>query len=310
MTRFFKKSQTVAVSRITSEGWWIENCQEHVAKGTALGSDFTENIYTPSKPGMIAKYDRSTQSWSDEITDMTWKTFYSEFGECFYIGEPDGAYPEWAIKETPPEYDIDIQTVHHKEKTGWKVYPIQIGRRYYDEEGNELVVSDYNFDLPENHAWIAPPEASPGFAYRLKKGEWTKVVDHRGCWAFAKNRNQFDEYTIEKLGPLPDTHTLEPPEEFDSWAEGKGWQYDIERHKPVKAGEERRWRDQALTQVLNRIEQYQTEQAPDYPVSLRSSPIDSVDKYHQLLADKKRLCDYPDTDGFPFCERPELSGLA
>lgn len=67
MTLFFAQSQTVHVSRITSDGWWIENTTEHVSKGTALGNDFTQTLYTPSRDGMIARYDRATGTWSDEL---------------------------------------------------------------------------------------------------------------------------------------------------------------------------------------------------------------------------------------------------
>ena len=124
MTKFFKKSQIVDVSRITPDGWWVENTKEHVAKGTALGSDFTEHIYTPSKDGMIARYEREADSWSDEIEDMTWREYWGENGQPFVIGEPDGDYPEWAIKQEPPEFNPETETVHYSKDTGWKVYPI------------------------------------------------------------------------------------------------------------------------------------------------------------------------------------------
>ncbi|CAH0543072.1 hypothetical protein [Vibrio marisflavi] len=58
MTKFYTESQNVNVSRISREGWWLENGVEHVAANTALGADCTTTIYQPSKPGLIAKYQK------------------------------------------------------------------------------------------------------------------------------------------------------------------------------------------------------------------------------------------------------------
>lgn len=309
MTHFFKKSQVVNVSRITKEGWWIENCQEHVAKGTALGEDFTQSIYTPSAKGMIAQYNRETKTWSDEIEDMTWKKFYSPTGQRFIIGEPEGAYPEWAVLDEPPEFNIDTETVLYRQDLGWKVYPIRIGELYYDEFGRDQVVADFNFELPENHSWNAPPNAEKGFAYKLIDGQWTKLEDHRGKWAYAKNNDETADYEISQLGAIPNTHTLEVPNQFDSWFTDKvGWQYDIERHRPVKIEEEKAWRNHELTKIMSRIDQYEKDQ--QYAVELRTSPIENNDQFLRLLQDRKALCDYPEAQDFPFSKRPNLSGVA
>ncbi|EPA0454375.1 hypothetical protein ACQZMW_002351 [Vibrio fluvialis] len=306
MTPFFAQSQTVHVSRITSDGWWIENTTEHVSKGTALGNDFTQTLYTPSRGGMIARYDRATGTWSNEIEDMTWETYFDPHGNPFVIGEPDGQFPENAITQSPPEYDADSQTVLFKDGH-WQVYPILLGQSFYDGYGNEFKVSDYNFELPENHTFIPPPEPqSAQHAPKLVNGEWQQCLDYRGEMAYATDRDNGENYRIEELGELPATHTLTEPELYDSWSDGQ-WQYDIERHRPFKAAEEKQWRDGELTRVLDRIDQYEKDQS--YPPELRTSPIKTEADYLKLLQDRKTLSDYPESDGFPFGQRPTLSGL-
>ncbi|NAW59644.1 MULTISPECIES: hypothetical protein [unclassified Vibrio] len=310
MTKFFEHSQPVNVSRITPDGWWIENTVEHVSKGTALGSDFTQTVYTPSSAGMIAHYDRDKDVWSNEIEDMTWKAFWDEHGRRYVIGQPDGDYPEWAIQEHPPEYDPDTQTVLYKEDE-WAVYEILIGQSYYNEWGMAFLVSDYNFELPDHHVFEAPPEPNEGFAIKLVKGTWQEVPDHRGQYAYAKDRDnpELYDYLIETIGDVPDTHTLLAYQPYDSWMNDvDGWAYDPERHKPVRAAEELEWRDRELFKVLSRIDQYEKDQ--NYPEALRTSPIKTEEQFIQLLRDRKVLSDYPDSDGFPFSERPQLSGLS
>ncbi|AYV22357.1 hypothetical protein [Vibrio mediterranei] len=71
--------------------------------------------------------------------------------------------------------------------------------------------------------------------------------------------------------------------------------------------EERLWRDSVLDKVLSRIDQYEKDQ--NYPEELRTSPIKSHDDFVLLLNDRKLLSDYPDTENFPFGDRPTLSGL-
>ena len=307
MTQFFNRTQTVNVSRITPDGWWLENTQEHVTKGTALGSDFTQNIYTPSSEGMTARYDRESDTWSDEIEDMASKPYWNHSGQQFVIGLPDGDYPEWAIQQAPPKHDPQLQTVLHNEQTGWKVYDILIGTPFYDKWGAEFIVSDYNFELPDECTWQAPPEPEQGHAVELVDGEWQQLVDKRGEIAYAKDRSEHNDYQIEQLGELPNTHTLSEPQEFDSWqGDELGWTYDIERHRPVKTQQEKQWRNAALMDVINRIDQYERDQK--YPVELRTSPIQNEQQLMPLLQDRKQLSDYPDTPDFPFGERPILSG--
>ncbi|WP_418113410.1 hypothetical protein RJD40_10695 [Vibrio scophthalmi] len=308
-TRFFNKSQKVNVSRISAVGWWLGNTTEHVVKGTALGSDFTQNIYTPSKEGMTARYDRDDNSWSEEIKDKTFEPYWDVNGHAFTIGEPDGELPEWGINIFPPEYDKETHTVLYK-KEEWHIYEILIGRPFYDEWGNEFLVSDYNFVLPERHSWEPPPEFKEGYGIKLINDEWVELIDHRGKMAYAKNRDSEvqHDYEIEALGELPVTHTLIEYQQFDSWLEDQGWAYDIERHRPYKKQEEKFWRDEQLTQVLNRIDQYEKDRG--YPEEYRTSPIRTEEQYQKLLADRKLLSDYPESVNYPFGERPRLSGLA
>lgn len=304
---FFDKTQNVSVSRITTDGWWLENTTEHVVKGTALGKDFTINIYTPSKGGMIARYDRETDTWSEEIKDRTYDEYFNEYGQKFLIGEPDGDYPAWAIVEAPPEHDQTTQTVLYKNQQ-WQVFDILLGKSFFDEYGNEFLVSDYNFELPEKHTFTKPPELRlDNRAVKLIDGQWQQLLDYRGEMAYAKDRDNGTDYKIEELGELPETHTLSAPDPFDSWID-EGWKYDIERHRPFKVGEEKQWRDSELTKVLNRIDQYEKDQS--YPVELRTSPIQANEDYMRLLQDRKNLSVYPESNHFPFGERPSLSGLA
>ncbi|MEZ9146259.1 hypothetical protein AB4138_17880 [Vibrio sp. 10N.286.52.C3] len=310
MTLFFAQSQTVEVSRLSRDGWWLENTSEHVVKGTALGEDFTQDIYTPSSKGMIAQYDRGNKTWSEEIEDMTWKTFWDKNGNDFVIGKPNGDYPQWVIKDMPPEYNKDTQTVLHSDKMGWVVHEILLGRCFYDKWGNEFLVSDYNFELPSEHSWEGPPKPEEGRAFKLVHGEWVSFADHREKMAYAKDRdnNYVSDYQIDELGELPNTHTLLEYGPYDSWSGDKsGWQYDITRHRPYKADIEKVWRDAEFSRVLNRIDQYERDQ--NYPSELRTSPL-TIEQYNLLLLDRKLLSDYPNIEGFPFCERPRLSGLA
>ncbi|MGL4221057.1 MAG: hypothetical protein ACRCSS_10580, partial [Shewanella sp.] len=252
---FFSENQTVKVSRITSDGWWVENTTEHVVKGTALGKDFTLNIYTPSSKDKIARYDRKTDTWADEIQNRTWDEYFNQYGQRFIIGEPDGDFPDWAIVEMPPEHDTQTHTVLYKDEQ-WHVHDILIGHSFYDEYGYEFKVSDYNFELPEKHTFIAPPEPlSEQYSPKLIDGQWQQLIDHRGKMAYAINRDD-GSYVIEELGELPATHTLIEPDLYDSWVNGQ-WQYDIERHRPFKTSEEKQWRDTELKRVLDRIDQYE-----------------------------------------------------
>ncbi|SQD80454.1 hypothetical protein [Moritella yayanosii] len=303
MNEIKSKSVTLQVSRIHSLGWWLGNSDENVAKGTALGSDFTENVYSPSAAGLTGQYEHATDSWL-EVEDKSNFEFWSHVGERFVIGMPDGDYPEWAIKEKPPEYDKEMQTILH-EVNKWIIHNIELGKLYWNDEAIEMTVSDFNFTLPADHTFTQPPVKLAGYALRLIDNEWLQVEDHRGKLAYAKNRDS--DYEIETLDVIPDNHTLLVPSEFDSWnVILKAWQYDQERERPAKVKNEKSWRDAQLSRVLNRIDEYEKDQG--YLVELRTSPF-TAEQYHQLLQDRKILSDYPGAENFPFVERPTLSRL-
>lgn len=300
--QFFTKAQTVNVSRMNATGWWLGNGQEHVQKGTALGNDCTTVIYNPSEPGMTARFDAENQEWI-ETYDRSQLSYWSPVGEHFKIGTPDGDYPEWAVKTKPPAFDREVETILFT-NGAWKKYLIQLNEKYWDSDGNELTVSDFNFELPENHTWSEPPELKDGYGLKLVKGKWQQLEDHRDKQAFSKKRDEQD-YVISELGKVPSTHTLTAPGEFDSWIQGK-WRYDKERELPVKTELEKSWRNNMLTNVNNRIDQYLKDK--EMPEEFRRSPFNEAD-FTKLAEDRALLCDYTKHPDFPFCERPKLSGL-
>jgi len=215
MNIFQTKDVILDVSRIDGNGWWLGNTTEHVAKGTALGEDFTANVYIPTSDGMIGQYDKQTDSWK-EIENQALKKFWNAQGERFVIGVPDGDYPDDAIKEAPPEFDAGNQTVLYKDDK-WSVYAIEIGKAFYDEEGNEFIVSDFNFDLPDNHSFDAPPKAEKGHAVRLVGSEWTQIIDHRTKTIFDQSDCSQSKQVTE-LGDIEQGWTRQAPQtQFDEW---------------------------------------------------------------------------------------------
>ena len=310
MNKIQKKSVTLQVSRIHSDGWWLGNDKEHVAAGTALGSDCTTVIYMPSTKGMTGKFDAINQTWT-EVEDKSWNEFFSPVGQAFVIGIPDGSYPEWAVLEIPPEFDADIQTVLYAGNK-WTVYPIQIGDAYWNEKGQEFLISDFNFTLPEKHSFTAPTKAKKGYVVRLVDGEWKQLEDHREKIAFVKDRDNDEkgDYQIEELGPILKTHTLLVPEQFDSWNEAlTQWQYDAARYRPVWAQDEKQWQQETLTKVEAELVFYaQDKDIPELYSELRKTHY-SEDDYYSLLGDRILLNEYVLQEDFPECGRPTLSGL-
>ena len=310
MNKIQKKSVTLQISRLHPDGWWLGNDKEHVAAGTALGFDCTTVIYTPSKKGMTGKFDAINQTWT-EVEDKSLNEFFSPVGQAFVIGTPDGSYPEWAVLETPPEFDADIQTLLYAENK-WTVYPIQIGDVYWNEEGQEFLISDFNFTLPEKHSFTAPAKAKKGYAVRLVDGKWKQLEDHREKIAFAKDRDNDEkgDYQVEELGPIPNTHTLLVPKQFDSWNEAlTQWQYDAARYRPVWAQEEKQWQQETLTKIEAELVFYaQDKDIPELYSELRKTHY-SEDDYYSLLGDRILLNEYIQQEDFPECGRPILSGL-
>lgn len=185
-------------------------------------------------------------------------------------------------------------TVHHLNSEG--VYL----------SSSEMLI-EANTGLPANSTVETLPDMATGQVAIYHDGQWTAKQDYRGRVAYAKDRVDSVNFTVADFSDLPDSHTLDEPGEFDSWTEDTGWQYDIERERPVKTAEERHWRDGKLASVLSRIDQYEKDK--NYPAELRASPIKSEDDFLKLLSDRKLLSDYPSTENFPFGTRPMLSNI-
>lgn len=302
-TNFFTQSQTIAVSRFDANGWWAGNTTEHVAKHTALSKNATMHIYAPSAAGLTAKYDKDADVWSDEITDATQLLRFNQHGARIVVTAPDAEYPDDAIADAPPAHDATTQTVLYKDRS-WKTYDILVGQKYYDRTGQAFLIADYNFELPDDCTLEAPPAAPDGFAVQLSHGAWVVLADHRQKMAYAKDRIMSD-YVITELGDIENSHTLNAPGLYESWDDtAQAWAYDIERHRPFKAKEERDWCDAMLQQVLNRIDQHDRDQ--NIAAELRVSAL-TQDEYGALFYDRKALCDYPASTDFPFGGRPDLT---
>ncbi|MEI8607951.1 hypothetical protein P4S70_01970 [Enterovibrio sp. Hal110] len=302
MTTFFDQTQTVTVSRYCAQGWWKGNFTEHVVKGTGLGPDCTLTVYSPSRDGVTARFNTQTQVWSEEIDDATLTPFYGPDGEQYALDYPDGSFPDWAIFDAPPEHDRETQTVLHTGEA-WTVYDIKMGVPYWDAECRRHVVNETCFTLPADHTWEAPPNTEKGFCPVLKDGQWQIVEDYRGQTQFDKKDATVSK-TVTEAGPLPRGWTLKAPATvFDVWKNNR-WQYDQDKARPAKSLSERRWRDAVLAFLLQRLEQF--ERDLQVAEQYRTGTLTAAD-YEHLLADRKRLCDYPDAAGFPFADRPTLS---
>ena len=213
-----EKSVTLQVSRIHKDGWWLGSGDEHVAAGTALGADCTTKIYTPSKEGVTGQFDVNTNTW-EEVVDKSNDEFWAPDGQRFTIGVPNGDYPEWAIKIKPPQYNSEIQTVVY-ENDKWSVFGILIGQCYWNELTDEFIISDFNFTLPDNHTFTAPPKANVGFVVRLVSGKWKQIEDNRDKTIY----NRLDCFTsemIREIGPIKTGWTvIEPATLNDEWING------------------------------------------------------------------------------------------
>lgn len=236
-----KKTVTLDVSRISSAGFWAGNGREQVVAGTALGSDCTTVIYTPSKKGVTGKYDANAQLWT-EITDNSQTEFWDSKGHSYYVDYPSDDFPSWAIFEAPPAYYVDTETVLYSDGE-WKKYPIQIGTAYYDATAHQYLVAEYNFELPENHTFDDPPDEKDGYVRRLVDGQWTYMEDHREKTIY-NTADCTDSITVEWVGPIDDGWTLSVPNTLvDKW-DGQSWTTDAQAkyeydYKIVNATRER-----------------------------------------------------------------------
>ncbi|WP_070964575.1 hypothetical protein [Vibrio sonorensis] len=133
---------TLHVSTIGPDGWWAGNKQEFVSEGTALGKEYTETLYTPSTPTKTAKFDG--KKWV-EREDNRLKPFYSQSGQEFLLEQPDGAFPEWAIFDKPPEFDAATHYLTRIDKQ-WLVMPFD-----HEDEPAPVVVQQ---EEPEPEPYI------------------------------------------------------------------------------------------------------------------------------------------------------------
>lgn len=231
MDNFVKKTGFVDVSRFSNDGWWLGNGKEHVVAGTTLPPDCTEIIYTPSELGKTGKFNPDTNTWN-EHDDNSGKEYFDQYGNKYTLANPDDQLPDWAINTAPPAVN-DNHVVLFKDGA-WVVYEDRMGQKYYDRYGNELTVSTLFFDLPENCTFDAPPKPDPGEAVKLIAGSWQTLEDHREKTVYAKDR-QADDLVIKDLGPIPDTHTDQKPNEWDVWNQNTdSWVEDPDLKKKIE----------------------------------------------------------------------------
>ncbi|WP_050799183.1 hypothetical protein [Vibrio ichthyoenteri] len=190
----------------------------------------------------------------------------------------------------------------------WVKTVYYIGRTYYDQYANKCVIDVYPFEVSAAISFEKPLQKKEGFYVELVAGEWVYQVDNIGRIAYSKQgqgQGQ-DDYFIESNEPLPNTHTTVERAPFSIWDESSNtWLYQQELERPFKERQEREWRNAQLDSVLARLDQYEKDKA--YPVELRTSPL-TEEQYMTLLQDRKRLSTYPQSNGFPFGERPEFQG--
>ncbi|MFL7009335.1 DUF4376 domain-containing protein [Enterovibrio norvegicus] len=257
MNNIQPQSVVLNVSRLSPEGWWLGNEQQHVAKGTALGSDYTESIYRPSSDGLIARFDRDIGEWLDEIEDKTFVPYYSIEGQHYLVGSPDGAIPEGMIETPPPAHDPLKQAVLHDGEQ-WQIFDIKIGESFWDEWANEYVVSETYFELPESCTWERPPAIEEGYIQRLVDGSWQQIEDHRDTLIYNKAECRHTDY-VDDIGPIKEGWTFEePPTPYHEYT-AEGWMPSIDRAKQAKREEINAWRaslenDSGTTVTANGIE--------------------------------------------------------
>ncbi|OCH06576.1 hypothetical protein [Aliivibrio fischeri] len=214
------------------------------------------------------------------------------------------------VKELPA-YDPEIEKCYFIGGE-WIKTELFIGRSYWDESTNEMVIKSFSESLPENYSFIEPPKPKKGFAVRLVNNQWKQLEDHRGKITFAKDRDNDEkgDYQVEELGALPDTHTLLEPEQFDSWdVELSAWKYDKARYRIHWINLETHWQQDVLTNVEAELLFYaQDMQIPELYSELRKTNYTEND-YYSLLGDRILLNEYVEQDDFPECGRPKLSGL-
>lgn len=249
---FQKENVTLNVSRFDSNGFWMGNCSEFVAKGTALGPEFTETIYTPSSIDMTACYEKSTNKWT-EYTDKTNVEFRDNAGELYTIGKPDGELPDWAVTVEPPKYDDKTQSISY-ENEKWAVFDILVGESYFEADGKEHIIQAKNFTLPDGCTLQKPPVSVEGSVFRFINNEWKQLKDHRGHLVYNKNNCTKSKFVME-IGEIENGWTLEKPLPYSAWVDDK-WIVQLDLLKQAKREEINTWRDaeEARTDIVVNVD--------------------------------------------------------
>ena len=187
----------------------------------------------------------------------------------------------------------------------WMQVKAWVGRVCYTGENLQATIEDIRQELPEDYTWVETPEFIEKHQWVVKGGVWVSIVDHRGEMAYPKlNDGSSEAYIIEKIGAILATHTLHEPIEFGVFdKDADNWVVSEELRYAYFAAGERHWRDGELQPIVQRISQYESDQnkSPEF----RRSPL-TVEDYNDMQADYATLCDYPDSDGFPYGSRPVL----
>ncbi|SGY96087.1 hypothetical protein [Moritella viscosa] len=177
-----------------------------------------------------------------------------------------------------------------------------------------LYISSYemlieaNTGLPAQSTVDPLPDLLDGQNAVYQRETWQALYDHRNKTAYAKDRDNGDDYQVAEFGELPQTHTLLEPAQYDSWV-NEQWQYDAQRYLPVFIEEEQTWSKSLLQQVEVEVVKYQQDQAiPNDYSELRVTAYTGK-QYYDLLMDRKLLNEYVLQSDFPECGRPTLSGL-
>ena len=143
--------------------------------------------------------------------------------------------------------------------------------------------------IPPSSTARIPPSADDAIVavYQPELDNWTLEEDHRSKIVYSKADKS--EMKIETIGPIPDTHTEQKPEDdFCNWDEANHqWIHDTEAEQVFKKEVERQWAMAELARSDRAL-------TPDFPVS--STDREKIIAYRAHLRDPLRSNhkDFPD----------------